>query len=511
MTLSKYKKKRHFNKTPEPPGGFDSKDKREYPIFVVHKHAARRLHYDLRLEMQGVLKSFAVPKGPSLDPAVKRLAVMVEDHPLDYKDFEGVIPEGNYGAGKVLLWDRGFYSPLSSLDKKKSEALLLQGLKKGDLKFILAGEKLKGEFALIKTRWDKNSWLLIKKKDRYASTADILKRDRSVLSHQPIEEPAGKTPAQPGARPHKVRPMLATAAGKPFDNDDWIFEVKWDGYRAIAEISPNNVLLYSRNQRSLADKFPGIVESLKKLKFNAVLDGEVVAVDKTGKPVFQLLQDYRRRVPGRLIYYVFDILFYQNRDLTGLELRKRKELLKQVLPDDARVRYAEHVKKDGVSFFKAVKKQGLEGIVAKHAKSRYQAGVRSKLWLKIKYQPTQDCVIVGFTRPRGSRGYFGSLVLGAFENKKLIYVGHSGGGFGGQNIKMIYDRLRPLVRKNCPLSALPPESETVTWVKPELVCEVAFTEWTKDGVMRQPKFVRFREDKSPAEAIRERAGRRQSP
>lgn len=306
--------------------------------------------------------------------------------------------------------------------------------------------------------------------------------------------------APSGAMPHKVRPMLATAAGKPFNRDGWLFEVKWDGYRAIAETGKSGVRLYSRNQLSLAERFPAIAGSLEKIKFDAVLDGEIVAIDKNGKPSFQLLQDYQG---GRLIYYVFDILFYQGRDLTGLELIKRKELLERVLPDDERIKFAEHIEKDGVSFYNTVKKRGLEGIVAKDARSRYQPGGRSKEWLKIKYQQTQDCVIVGFTRPRGSREFFGSLVLGALEKNKLVYVGHSGGGFGGQNIKIIYDRLRPLVQKKCPFRTLPPESETVTWVKPKLVCEVAFTEWTKDGVMRQPVFQRLREDKSPAEAVRE--------
>jgi bifunctional non-homologous end joining protein LigD len=481
MTLDKYQRKRKFNKTSEPKPGTKAK-KGKYLVFVVHKHAARRLHYDLRLEMEGALKSFAVPKGPSLDPAVKRLAIKVEDHPFEYKDFEGVIPEGNYGAGKVEIWDKGFYSSPFSADKKESEKLLLQGLKKGDLKFVLAGEKLKGEFALIKTRQDDKSWLLIKKKDKFAVAHE---GRRSTMPH--------------------VKPMLATAIKKPFNGPEWLFEIKWDGYRAIAEVRKNKALLYSRNQLSLSHKYPQIIESLKKLDFEAVLDGEIVVVDQKGRPDFQMLQDYRRRSSGHLIYYVFDLLYKDGRDLTQLPLVKRKNILKNILPQDRHVKLSEDVKKDGIAFFNAAKKKGLEGIVAKKAESRYQAGVRSKQWLKIRIHLTQDCVIAGFTAPRRSRRFFGSLVLGVYDKNKLIYVGHSGGGFGGQDIRLIYERLKPLITKKSSFEVKPPEDQPITWIKPKLVCEVAFTSWTKAGILRQPIFIRFRDDKSPKEAILESA------
>jgi bifunctional non-homologous end joining protein LigD len=487
MTLDKYKQKRHFNKTSEPKPGPKAK-KGKYLVFVVHKHSARRLHYDLRLEMNGVLKSFAIPKGPSLDPALKRLAIMVEDHPFKYKDFEGVIPEGNYGAGKVEIWDRGFYSSPFSANKKESEKLLLKGLKKGDLKFVLAGEKLKGEFALIKIRQDEKSWLLIKKKDKFALA------------------PEGRR----SSMPHNVKPMLATAVKKPFNGPDWLFEIKWDGYRAIAEVGKNKTLLYSRNQLSLSNKYPKIVESLKKLDFEGVLDGEIVVVDKKGRSDFQMLQDFRGSgSSGHLIYYVFDILYKDGRDLTQLALSQRQEILKDVLPQDRHLRLSEHVKKEGVAFFNAAKKKGLEGIVAKQAESRYQAGVRSKQWLKIKIHLTQDCVITGFTAPRRSRQFFGSLILGVYDKNKLIYVGHSGGGFGGQDIGQIYDRLKPLISKKSPFEVKPPEDQPITWVKPKLVCEVAFTSWTKAGILRQPIFIRFRDDKSPREATLESASPKQ--
>ncbi len=533
MSLKDYKQKRNLNKTPEPKPGITDYDRDKYLVFVVHKHAARNLHYDLRLELNGVLKSFAIPKGPSLDPSIKRLAVMVEDHPFDYKDFEGVIPEGNYGAGSVIIWDRGFYSSLYSTAKSESEEILQEGLKKGDLKFILAGEKLRGEFALVKTRMDKNSWLLIKKKDRYSTIDDILKQDRSVVSDKTIEELGGKARLKEpvrnesgrgrkqkkenfgikdvpqGPMPHNVRAMLTTSVKKPFNKDGWIFEIKWDGFRAIAEINKKNVLLYSRNQLSFGKKFPEIVDSLKKLGLNAVLDGEIVFVDKNGKPDFQKLHDYHggfdsKKTKGQLIYYVFDILYYDGRNLTGLELLKRKELLEKIIPKDGNVRISGHVKKDGVAFFEAARKKGIEGIMAKYSKSRYSQGARSKDWLKIKSYNAQDCVIAGFTKPGKSRKYLGSLVLGAYKKNRLIYIGHSGGGFHGKSIKTVYDKLQPFVEESCPFKTKPPESDDVTWVKPELVCEVSFAGWTKDKVMRQPNFLRFREDKVPAEAIIEK-------
>jgi len=530
MGLKEYKSKRKFRETPEPKPSPGPKGK--HLIFVIHKHAARRLHYDLRLELEGVLKSWAVPKGPSLDPSFKRLAVMVEDHPLDYKDFEGIIPEGNYGAGSVIIWDRGFYYHPSTTDRKESEKLLMDGLRKGNMKFVLAGEKLQGEFALVKTGMDEKSWLLLKKKDQYAIKDDILKETRSVVSNKTLEEIFESKPeksfrqkkvnqirlqeaiesedlkdAPVKPMPHKIKPMLATLVKEPFDHPDWIFEVKWDGYRAIAEISDGNVSLYSRNLISLNQKFFSIVESLRKFRFEAVLDGEIVVVDKQGRPDFQMLQNYQKSGKGHLLYYVFDLLYFEGHDLTNLPLLRRKELLKKILPSSSKIKFSDHVLKDGVLFFNVVKEKGLEGIIAKHSQSAYRMGRRSKQWLKVKTQLTQEGIIAGFTEPRGDRKYFGSLVLGAYKEGELIYIGHSGGGFGTKNLKGIRERLDPLVQKECPLKKEPETNMPVTWVKPELVCELIFHGWTDEGLMRQPVFLRMREDKPAREVVREKTGK----
>lgn len=523
--LTEYASKRKFEKTPEPKPDVPHGGRRL--VFVVHKHAARALHYDLRLELEGVLKSWAVPRGPSLDPSVKRLAVMVEDHPLDYRDFEGVIPEGNYGAGSVIIWDRGFYRHPSAGDENENEKLLLEGLRKGDLKFVLEGERLRGEFALVRTGKDGKSWLLLKKKDRYASKGEILQENRSVVSHKSLEEmlEAGgresfrlkklsqirlheakeseelhDAPVKP--MPHNVKPMLATLAREPFDHPDWLFEVKWDGYRAIAEIRDGDVALYSRNLLSLQQKFSPIADALREFRFEAVLDGEIVVVDDRGHPNFQLLQNYQQSGGGHLLYYVFDLLYFQGHDLTGLPLLRRKELLKKILPSAPKIKYSDHVWKDGILFFTVVREKGLEGIIAKHAHSAYQMGIRSRQWLKVKTQLTQEGVIAGFTEPRGGRKHFGTLVLGVFQGDELIYIGHSGGGFGAKDLQEIRAKLDPLIRKECPFKVRPETNAPVTWVKPELVCEISLSGWTEDAVMRHPVFLRLREDKTAREVVR---------
>ena len=501
-------------------------------IFVVHKHAARALHYDLRLELGGVLKSWAVPKGPPLDPSVKRLAIMVEDHPFDYKDFEGVIPAGNYGAGSVIVWDRGFYRHPSARDKEENEKLLLAGLKKGDMKFVLDGEKLHGEFALVKTGRDDKSWLLLKKKDRYSVNDDILREDRSVLSNRTLEEvfevDTGRSAVQKISRirlreviesedlkdaplspmPHGIRPMLTTLTKEPFDHPDWIFEVKWDGYRAITQIRDGDVSLYSRNGTSLMQRFIPVVESLRKFKFEAVLDGEIITVDDQGHPDFQMLQDYQKSGQGHLLYYVFDLLYFQGHDLTNLPLLRRKELLKKILPSDPKIKFSDHVWKEGISFFSVATEKGLEGIIAKHSQSTYRMGKRSRQWLKVKARLTQECVIAGFTEPRGNRKYFGSLVLGVFDKGEFIYIGHSGGGFTAKQLREIRERLDLLTSKECPFTTRPKTDTPVTWLKPEVVCEVAFQGWTDEGLMRQPVFLRLREEKAAREAIREKPAAR---
>lgn len=523
MGLKEYKSKRKFGKTPEPKPGKGTKGRSL--TFVVHKHAARNLHYDLRLELEGVLKSWAVPKGPSLDPSIKRLAMMVEDHPRDYRDFEGVIPEGNYGAGGVIIWDRGFYHHPAAANGKEDEKLLLEGLRKGNMKFFLEGEKLKGEFALVKTGRGENSWLLLKKKDEYAGKGEILKENRSVVSGKTLEELSGagakrssgkKTdrirlreaiesvnlkdaPVKP--MPHAIRPMLATTVKEPFDHPDWIFEVKWDGYRAIAEVRDNTVSLYSRNLIPLHKKFPPIMDALRTFRFEAVLDGEIVVVDDQGHPDFEMLQNYQKSGGGHLLYCVFDLLYFEGHDLTNLSLLRRKELLKKVLPSLPKIRFSDHVAKEGILFFDAARRKGLEGIIAKHSQSVYRMGRRSREWLKVKRQLTQEGVVAGFTQSKGRRKYFGALILGVFKGKKLIYIGHCGGGFGAKSLKEINEKLKPLVRKECPFKIRPETNAQVTWVRPELVCEVAFHGWTDDGLMRQPVFLRLREDK-PAREVK---------
>jgi len=529
MGLKDYKSRRKFEKTPEPKPGLRHGGDRL--VFVVHKHAARALHYDLRLELEGVLKSWAVPRGPSLNPSVKRLAVMVEDHPLDYKDFEGVIPEHNYGAGSVIIWDRGFYHHPSGSQRKESERLLLEGLRKGDIKFILDGEKLQGEFALVKTKKDEKSWLLLKKKDRYAILKDILKKNRSVVSRKTLEDVTkdnprkssrqekmnqiriretmegqdlGDAPVKP--MPRGIKPMLSTLIKEPFDHPDWIFEMKWDGYRAVAEISDGNVSLYSRNRVTFNRKFSHVVDSLSKFRFEAVLDGEIVVVDDRGHPDFQMLQDYQKSGRGHLLYYVFDLLHFEGHDLTDLPLLRRKELLKKILPSVPNIKFSDHVRKEGTLFFKVVKEKGLEGIIAKHSQSAYRMGRRSRQWLKVKTQLTQEGVIAGFTEPRGSRKNFGALVLGVFDGDELIFIGHAGGGFSAEILSEIRGKLDPLIRKKCPFKTEPETNTPVTWVKPELVCEVIFHGWTDEGIMRQPVFSRLREDKAARDVVREILG-----
>ena len=530
MGLKEYASKRKFEATPEPQPGTSQEGRRL--LFVVHKHAARALHYDLRLELGGVLKSWAVPKGPSLDSSIKRLAVMVEDHPLAYKDFEGVIPAGNYGAGGVIIWDRGFYHHPHAGNESENEQLLTDGLRKGDLKFILEGEKLHGEFALVKMGRDEKSWLLLKKKDGKTAREDILKENRSVVSHKTLEEmfAAGSekifrqkkvhqirlheimeseelrdAPVQP--LPRHIKPMLATLVREPFDHPDWIFEVKWDGYRAIAEIRDGNVALYSRNGISFDKKFSPLVESLRNFEGEAVFDGEIVVVDDQGRSDFQLLQQYQESRSGHLLYYVFDLLFFQGHDLTGLPLLRRKDLLKKILPSSPKIRCSDHIENEGVLFYKISKEKGLEGIIAKHAQSVYQMGRRSRQWLKVKTRCTQEGVIAGFTEPRANRKYFGALVLGVFKGDELLYIGLSGGGFGAEDLQAIRKKLDPLIQKQCPFQAEPETNMPVTWVKPELVCEVSFSNWTEDGVMRHPVFLRLREDKTADEVVRDNGGK----
>lgn len=513
MTLKKYREKRTFTKTPEPTGESGLKNGRGDLCFVVHKHDASHLHFDLRLELDGALKSWAVPKGPSVNPKDKRLAMMVEDHPLDYQSFEGIIPEGNYGAGTVMIWDRGIYQAEDAHDRAESERLLSRGLQKGHLKFVLEGQRLKGAFSLVRMRTrEENAWLLIKKDDDFANTgAGPGSDDRSVVSDRSMEEIAKGLPDIPelkkGPRapmPAHVKPMLATLVDKPFNRKDWFFEIKWDGYRMLAEVQSGNVRFYSRNDKTLNERFPSVVESLASLPFDALLDGELVITDESGKASFQKLQNYLRTGRGSLIYYVFDLLYLDGHDLRALPLEQRKGILKQVLPDFYNVKISDHVEDNGVDLFELAKKNDIEGIVAKNGRSRYRAGIRTRDWLKIKAYHEQEAVIAGFTEPRGGRKGFGALVLGAYDGPDLTYIGHAGGGFTDKELTTLEPRLRRIISDKSPFRHVPKTNMPVTWVQPGLVCQVRFTEWTDESLMRHPVFLGIREDVEPKDVRRER-------
>lgn len=504
MSLATYHKKRRFERTPEPKGSTSASDG---PLhFVVQKHDATRLHYDFRLELDGVLKSWAVPKGPSLNPADKRLAVQVEDHPFDYRTFEGVIPEGNYGAGAVMVWDEGTYRAVGN--PKGAEARLRRGLENGRISFVLDGKKLQGEFTLVRMpearNMDGKNWLLIKKRDRWASEADVTSQDRSVASGRSLASIAEKqTPGSKSRMPHRIKPMLATLVDEPFDRPGWIFEVKWDGYRAIAEIGKGRVELYSRNFISFTKRYAPIVETLRTLEHEAVLDGEVVVVDERGHSRFQSLQNYTKTGEGSIQFYVFDLLGLDGRDLRDEPLHVRRDLLAPLIKELPNVHLSEAIADEGVDFYNAAVKHGLEGIIAKDRESKYAPGLRGPDWLKIKTRQRQEAVISGYTEPRGSRKDFGALVLGVYEKDELVYIGHTGGGFDTAGLAALKKRLVPLERRECPFPRVPKVNAPVHWVEPRLVCEVVFQEWTGDGRMRQPIFVGLREDKQPAEVTRE--------
>jgi bifunctional non-homologous end joining protein LigD len=515
VTLATYRKKRHFQKTPEPTGG---KAAGGALRFVIQKHDASRLHYDFRLELDGTLKSWAVPKGPSLNPADKRLAMMVEDHPIDYRTFEGVIPAGNYGAGTVIVWDHGTYEAVGAADRKDGERTLRDGLAAGRISFILHGEKLQGEFTLTRLRRGaENAWLLIKKRDEFASDNDVTREGQSVITGRTLADVENGSKAKPKPKkplaakrrgkermPHKIKPMLATLVDAPFERPGWLFEVKWDGYRAIAEVSRDGVQLYSRNHNPFETKFAPVVAGLEQLGHEAVLDGEVVVVEGKGRSQFQLLQNYQKTGKGDLVYVVFDLLYLDGKDLRSEPLVRRKGLLKKLFKKSIpRVRFGEHIEETGVAFFSAAMEQGLEGIIGKDGQSPYREGLRTSSWVKIKTRQRQEAVIGGFTSPRGSRVGLGALVLGVYDNDELIYIGHTGGGLDTRGLEDLTERLSELETKTCPFAKKPKTNAHVRWVEPTLVCEVEFQEWTEDGRMRQPVFLGLREDKKAKQVRRE--------
>jgi len=510
VDLRKYLQKRCFDETPEPKG-HAKKTKSKKLAFVVQEHHASSLHYDFRLELDGVLKSWAVPKGPSMNPHDQHLAVHVEDHPYEYRTFEGTIPEGNYGAGNVIIWDRGYYEPYQDNDKD-SETILRKQLRDGHLTFIMHGEKLKGEFALIKMHGeDDKAWLLIKKGDSFAHSEDVTKRDQSVKSGKKVDELQGDTrhladvSAYPKVKtPWRVKPMLCTLVDEPFTRGDWLFEMKWDGYRAIGSKHKDDVELYSRANNDFSTHYPPVTEALRLLKHDVIIDGEIVVTDKDGVPHFEALQNWRRDPQGNLNYFVFDILWCDGRDLREMPLVERKKILRSVIPTNSLIRYSDHVENKGEAFFRQVQRNHLEGIVAKDTSSSYRENVRGSSWLKIKTHLRQEVVIAGFTEPRGGRQYLGSLILGLYDGDTFVYVGHSGGGIPDKQRKLLREKLEKLERKTPPFATEPKPNAPVHWVQPKLVCEMSFSEWTSDGSMRHPVFEGLRPDKKPADIHREK-------
>jgi bifunctional non-homologous end joining protein LigD len=638
MSLDEYKRKRRFEATPEPPPKLEKQSRHR---FVVQRHAASRLHYDFRLEMECVLKSWAVPKGPSLDPADKRLAMQVEDHPVSYYDFEGTIPAGNYGGGTVMVWDAGTWEPLSPVPvdgkyvpgtEKEAAAMLA----KGDLKFRLKGKRLKGDFALVHIKGRSgskgNEWLLIKKKDDQAVAGfDINqhKYDTSILTGRTMAQIAGdagsaewttsppatrgkvkaawlaeaiaradskrkaltagsaegaekkksKSPrpaaqsvartkkssdgtavskskakkssanfpanfsansassavkalagAEERAMPTVIHPMLATLAARAFDDPDWLFEIKWDGYRAVAFVEDGRLRLVSRSQNDLTTQFSELGSLPQFVKAQrAILDGEIVALDDEGRPSFSLMQQRtgfqpgKRRLPRRegvpVIYYAFDLLYLNGVDVRRVALEQRKQLLQErILPGGANqqaggsgvLHFSDHYAEKGLDLYEAAKQRGLEGIVAKKRSSTYQEK-RSSDWLKIKITQRQECVIGGYTDPEGSREYFGALVLGLYDKqKRLIHVGQVGTGFDQKTLKDIFTKMQPLKTKQNPFHGEIGGLRKVNFVRPEIVAEIKFAEWTHETTeggmkLRAPVFMGLRFDKSAEECRLEEA------
>ncbi len=512
MGLSRYFKKRNFEQTPEPKGRAKNRGRSKL-VFVVQEHHASTLHYDFRLELDGVLKSWAVPKGPSLNPHERHLAVQTEDHPYDYRKFEGVIPEGNYGAGNVIIWDEGWYEARQG-GSEDEEQILRRELKKGHLTFILHGQKLKGEFALIRMHntSDEHAWLLVKKDDEFATATDITAKDESVKTHRTVDELAahGRLPelsAYPKrASPWPVKPMLSTLVSEPFSKEGWLFEIKWDGYRAIGTKKHDVTTLYSRNGLDFVKRYPEVGEALRNLRHDVILDGEIVAVDKNGTAHFEWLQAWQHNPHGELRYYLFDILWCDGHDVRTMPLIERKALLKSIVPlHDNVLFYSDDVTKDGLKLFKEMQKRGMEGMVAKRADSPYREDNRGSDWLKIKTEQRQEVVIGGYTEPRGGRTYLGSVLTGVYAKGQFQYTGHSGGGIPDGERKVLLDQLTKLERKESPFVIEPKPNAPVHWVEPKLVCEMSFSEWTEEGYMRHPQYRGLRPDKDPKMVHREKA------
>ncbi len=504
--LRSYREKRDFARTSEPRGGRSQKTGRS---FVVQKHDATRLHYDFRLELDGVLKSWAVTRGPSLDPADKRLAVEVEDHPIDYASFEGTIPKGEYGGGTVMVWDRGTWEPEG--DPRK-------GLRKGELKFTLDGERMKGSWVLVRmprrSGEKRNNWLLIKHRDQYAKPSGtwLSREATSVATGRTLDEitrgaPAGVARFKKLPLPKFSPPQLATLVKTVPAGDDWIFEDKYDGYRCIAAISGDRVKLYTRKGLDWTARFKHLVEPLSQLtKGSALIDGELCAFGEDGITDFSTLTHHLTN-GGALVYFAFDLLEQDGKSLRKLPLKERKKLLENLLGKRRRtspVQFSPHIEGNGEKVFKALCKAGHEGLIAKRADAPYR-GERTKSWLKVKCSLSQEFIIVGWS-PAEKKLPFSSLLLATRERGKLVYRGRVGTGFSTADRKKIMSRLAQIESANSPLdrhtAELPPRPN---WVKPKLVAEIAYTELTPDGALRHPAFLGLREDKPAAEISLDKA------
>src|SRR5262245_41512111 len=516
--LEAYRKKRDPQRTLEPFGGRRLTSGR---LFVVQKHAARRLHYDLRLEMDGVLKSWAVPKGPSVHAEEKRLAVHVEDHPIEYADFEGVIPAGNYGAGAVIVWDRGWYRPATGTDP-------LAALAEGKLDIELFGFKLRGRWTLARISGKDKDWLLIKRRDAGVADEELTERyPESVLSGLTVEGIADVEAKRAvirarletlGAPRGEVSPsdqpfMLATLGAKPFSRAGWLFEIKYDGVRVFAERRLDTVRLIGRSGQMVTGRYPEVVAALSALPVDRFLiDGEIVALDADGKPSFQRLQSRMgltnprdvERVAAQIpvVGTFFDCLMLDGYDLRRVPLGDRKACLPLLLPRLGRVHYGDHVPAEGEAFFAAASEARLEGIVAKNASSLYLGG-RSRDWIKIKCHRRQEFVIGGYTDPQGARSYFGALHVGLYDGRRLVYASKVGTGFDEAMLRGLVQVLRTLERPTSPFDVGAPAGRGHHWVEPRLVCEVRFTEWTDDGGLRHPIFMGLNADKRPEDCQRE--------
>ena len=546
--LEEYKRKRRFDRTPEPSGEPEPATQPEKPAkpapsakatrlpmpklpqleipassehgdtFVVQKHRATRLHYDFRLAIDGTLKSWAVPKGPSQSHADKRLAVQTEDHPLAYADFEGKIPEGNYGAGTVMVWDRGTFAVEGKLDAA-------QQLKKGEIKFSLNGEKLRGSFVLVKLKHSEkgNEWLMIKHKDATEDSAwNLDEHDGSVLTGRTIEEikeelPPKRSPsplrpdevqgARKSAMPSRLGPMLATIGEGPFSDPNWLFEIKWDGVRALAWIAHGTLTLRSRAGQDITKRYPELASLPEAIAAReTILDGEIVALDPKGHSNFERLQERMHvRTPSEslvsqvpVVYYVFDLLYCDGYDLRQAPLIERKQLLQRQLHSPQRFRYSDHQLEHGKELFELARESGLEGIVAKRVSSAYVSD-RSANWVKLKVTKTVDAVVGGWTAARTDAIPFGSLLLGLYQGKKLRFIGHVGSGFREKRLDEIASKLQELQVSSCPFDTIPEANEKPTWVSPALVARVKFSGWTDEHSLRHPVFLALREDARPAD------------